>query len=1001
MMKKLLLLLIFTVGLMHSQVQQGRNANNPKSDVRDPKAPPVKETVYLSPEGMMDNLFDHYGNRYTLNDIKIPVRGEKDTASRILLACDTGIFNLYYEPGSGLEDPAKQAVVCRVFKDISNFLNTPLSSNSVKVNIWVRNINSLLGANALNPNPAQTSNVLGMASAFYNMPNNSTLNFGGIADNEIWKTVHAGVDSYTNVISLLGTENPYDISPAGIFFHGMMAFNFRNPNINWNLNMGINAPTGSYDLYSVLLHEITHALGFSSMIDANGDSRFGVGYKYYSRYDKLLKNANSTQFLINNPSSCSTMYNFRFNSALLTSVLHPSATCGTDETICGNALRYGSSNIPVYTPNCFELGSSLSHFEDQSYPTCNMANNNLYFVMSNVAPTGTSGSKRYLKPEERQVLCDIGYSVKTTFGNVSTFNGTYNYGGSSCAGITVAGINDGVTGGIYTNVVTAGGSVNLANFLNNDYPNNDPSMSFECLQDVYDTSVSLLASGTQSTVVSFSSINPGLHLLRYVPVYGGQRGNITYIYVYVLNANCNPSPCEIINNGGFENSSNCGQYNDVPNPVINCWSRLSLSPDLYKRNCTNPNLHVHVPTDYSIPSSDTWNNGLNGNNTMLGLWSDQGTYFEAMQNILNAPIQPNVEYVLRFKARVMNNFNTCCLPAQNLPTKVFFGGTASMLAYFNGTTFIPPSITPLASVDVANNNQWNSFSVPLNSTTTTLNYLQVINDYNIGTTQSSNSVYVIVDDISIIPLSQTSNIVIPTVCLSQTLSDLNNYLAPAPTGGTFSGPGVSGTTFNASVAGVGTHLITYSYSNNIGCATSITATVTVSACSASSCPGDLLFNSVEASLSASYQAANTIVATGGYTVNSPSVITLKAGNSITFYPETKVSAGSHFTAAISQCIQTSARTTEDVAIKDDASLIGYADAMTIHPNPANFQTTIAISQGEMKRLTVASIDGKLIYTGAASGNTFDLDISSYQNGIYLITVETADGKIFREKIIKN
>ncbi len=48
-----------------------------------------------------------------------------------------------------------------------------------------------------------------------------------------------------------------------------------------------------------------------------------------------------------------------------------------------------------------------------------------------------------------------------------------------------------------------------------------------------------------------------------------------------------------------------------------------------------------------------------------------------------------------------------------------------------------------------------------------------------------------------------------------------------PSGGTYSGPGVSGTNFNASVAGVGTHQITYSYSDAYGCSFSVNRNITV------------------------------------------------------------------------------------------------------------------------------------------------------------------------------
>ncbi len=52
----------------------------------------------------------------------------------------------------------------------------------------------------------------------------------------------------------------------------------------------------------------------------------------------------------------------------------------------------------------------------------------------------------------------------------------------------------------------------------------------------------------------------------------------------------------------------------------------------------------------------------------------------------------------------------------------------------------------------------------------------------------------------------------------------------SPAGGTFSGPGVSGTNFNPANAGAGTHTITYSVTQN-GCTGSAGSTITVDACS--------------------------------------------------------------------------------------------------------------------------------------------------------------------------
>ncbi|MCB2406919.1 gliding motility-associated C-terminal domain-containing protein [Hymenobacter lucidus] len=65
---------------------------------------------------------------------------------------------------------------------------------------------------------------------------------------------------------------------------------------------------------------------------------------------------------------------------------------------------------------------------------------------------------------------------------------------------------------------------------------------------------------------------------------------------------------------------------------------------------------------------------------------------------------------------------------------------------------------------------------------------------------------------------------IPAQCVSSTVPV---SLTAAPAGGTFSGPGVSGTTFNPAVAKVGTHTLTYSFPNDTIRCGAITQTVVV------------------------------------------------------------------------------------------------------------------------------------------------------------------------------
>ncbi|TND07845.1 MAG: Hyalin [Bacteroidetes bacterium] len=62
------------------------------------------------------------------------------------------------------------------------------------------------------------------------------------------------------------------------------------------------------------------------------------------------------------------------------------------------------------------------------------------------------------------------------------------------------------------------------------------------------------------------------------------------------------------------------------------------------------------------------------------------------------------------------------------------------------------------------------------------------------------------------------------------LSDAPVTLSGAPTGGTWSGPGVTGSALNPASAGVGVHTATYTYTDSSGCTNSAGVIITVNAC---------------------------------------------------------------------------------------------------------------------------------------------------------------------------
>lgn len=805
--------------------------------------------INLSPESKLETIYDNQGNQLKLKDILIDAPKDLGYLKTTLVTCSTtSYFNLYFEPGCGMEDTtnpthnARRAVMCKVFEDISNFITSPLSTTGNKVNIWVRNI-----ANMNVP-----SGTLGLASAFY-LP---APNVGGILDGEIWKTIHLGVDSYTNVLN--GTN---------LFYHGRVSFNFNDPSINWNTNLSVNSPSNLYDLYTVILHEVVHSLGFGSFINQNGNSIDPS--PYYSRYDTFLRtNANIPLLTIG---SCS-MYDVSFNSAVSPTVLRPGCTLPNNisngvlnNTVCSNAIKYvGSSTVPVYTPTCFEQGSSLSHFEDMLYPTCaSPYTNDSYFVLSNVNLLGTT--KRYLKPEERNVLCDIGYNVKTTFGISSTFGGFFNYGGAICAGISVAGLNDGLNSiGSYAfigNIVSIGATsnnVSITNLLAND----TNATSFECLQDITaPTTTSIVnISGTNTTVSTLTTTTAGLHVLRYIPVNGTQRGNITYIYVYITapftpgQCSAVPNTCDLILNGNFEQFVNlptatsqipraCGWTTPFPT------SSLQYTSSYFNSNVVSGT----TPTSYQIDIPCNFfgfqNPKNNIGNGYANIYTSKYGGKQHLLTRLKSPLLPNTNYQLSFDVSLSEGRSNFASSLQ-----VYLSNTTT-ISFNTGTNFemniVPNPAMLFTSPTVTRNiNGWDTITFNFTSTTGGEEFLYLgllrnvilssntpltdttcnLSDTTTNTFAEQLSYYI--DNVSLIPTNGAVFNLPTSICNTQNLSNLSLYLNGTNANGVFSGTGVTFAngfySFNASVAGVGTTIIGYTFTNSSGCITTLYDTINIS-----------------------------------------------------------------------------------------------------------------------------------------------------------------------------
>ena len=498
----------------------------------------ITPTGFYTPGGLLDTVIDGQGIKYSLGQIATNDSFRAAATGRMsytsISSCSPGYFKVYLEAGCGMDDAtdtndvARLNVFCQVLTDISNFIPSPCTGTGQKVNIWVTS-------------PIISGTVLGTGSPYYNIPYDRSVS--GIADNAIWITLNSGTDAFTNVASPL-TSSGGTGSSGTTFFHGSIHFNWAG--FNWNYSLTSPPGVGQIDFYTVALHEMMHAMGFGTLIDYNGNSVLGSDYPYFTRYDTHLRTPGGT-FLINSSTGCD-LYNSVFNPSLDTfGILSPGGCRSydggalTDYTYCPSRIVYSgttpSDSVPVYTPLCFERGSSISHFEDMCYVPTSFAAahpgltsfNNQYYVLSNAACVGPydallnpGAMKRALTPEERLVLCDIGYQVKDTFGNAVNYN-LASYPGGVCSGFNVAGINDGLTtSGTFSFATTRGTPIDInpptmpiKQLLNNDFG----ADSFKCLKVVIGMGTFSRTSGNRYTSVYYypDTSTFGVQLLSYIP----------------------------------------------------------------------------------------------------------------------------------------------------------------------------------------------------------------------------------------------------------------------------------------------------------------------------------------------------------------------------------------------------------------------------------------------------------------------------------------------------
>lgn len=85
-----------------------------------------------------------------------------------------------------------------------------------------------------------------------------------------------------------------------------------------------------------------------------------------------------------------------------------------------------------------------------------------------------------------------------------------------------------------------------------------------------------------------------------------------------------------------------------------------------------------------------------------------------------------------------------------------------------------------------------------------------------------------------------------------------------------------------------------------------------------------------------------------------------------------------------------------------SKMVNLSDGkLNMFPNPSTDVTTFSLVDGLIRNITITSMEGFAMYKSEVMNSLHEINVSNFKKGIYIVTVETTNGDVYIEKLMKN